>query len=134
MLADWRRHPGLTGGAFATGNTATILARKVVRTYDARNRISTLEFPDNNGNQAWDYTPDGLPESITTYNDGGASSVVNSYLYNKRRLPVSETLQADTYTWTVGYGYTGNGHLASLTYPDSLAVDYAQASRLIYGI
>ena len=105
-----------------------------VRTYDARNRIDTLTFPDNNGNQVWDYTPDGLPESITTYNDGGASSVVNSYLYNKRRLPVSETLQADTYTWTVGYGYSCNGHLASLTYSDSLTVDYAQASRLIYGI
>src|SRR5690606_12839432 len=36
----------------ATGDTATILARKVVRTYDARNRIDTLTFPDNNGNQA----------------------------------------------------------------------------------
>src|SRR5690606_18928566 len=63
---------GLPGGTAcsATGDTATILARKVVRTYDARNRIDTLTFPDNNGNQAWDYTPDGLPESITTYNDG----------------------------------------------------------------
>ncbi|HEX6607376.1 MAG TPA: Ig-like domain-containing protein, partial [Chloroflexia bacterium] len=107
------------------GDTAAILARKAARTYDARNRISTLSFPDLNGNQSWSYTPDGLPASVTTYNDGGASSVVNSYLYNKRRLPVSETQQVDSLTSSVGYGYDVNGHLSALTYPDNLTVAYA---------
>src|SRR5690606_40799769 len=50
------------------GDTATILARKAVRTYDARNRVKTLAFPDLNGNQSWTYTPDGLPETVTTTN------------------------------------------------------------------
>jgi RHS repeat-associated protein len=108
------------------GNTAAILARKAVRTYDARNRIETLAFPDANGNQSWTYTPDGLPDTVTTFNVGGASSVVNSYLYDKRRLLVGET-QSQTGnpdTWSIGYGYSVNGAPASVSYPTGLAVTY----------
>src|SRR5690606_8616092 len=53
-------------GCHGTGNTATINARKVVRTYDGRNRLSTLSFADGQGNQTWTYAPDGLPVSIAT--------------------------------------------------------------------
>jgi hypothetical protein len=38
--------------AFASG-------RGVDRSYDVRNRIKALSFPDGNGNQAWSYWPDG---------------------------------------------------------------------------
>ena len=107
------------------GSTAAINARKAVRTYDARNRIATLTFPDANGNQSWTYTPDGLPASVTTYNDAGASSVTNSYAYNKRRLLVGESQASGSNTWTVGYGYDGNASLSVLVYPDSLTVAYA---------
>ncbi len=113
-----------TSACDANGNTTAILARKAARTYDARNRISTLTFPDANGNQSWSYTPDGLPASVTTYNDAGASTVTNTYAYNKRRLPVSETLQqtANPDTWAVGYGYDGNAGPASLVYPTGLTL------------
>lgn len=107
------------------GNTTAINARKAVRTYDARNRIATLTFPDANGNQSWSYTPDGLPASVTTYNDAGASSVVNTYAYNKRRLLTGESQASGSNTWTVGYGYDGNASLSTLVYPDSLTVSYA---------
>jgi RHS repeat-associated protein len=118
---------GLAAGTAcdAEGDTAAILARKAVRTYDARNRVSSLTFPDGNGNQTWTYTDTGLPETVVTFNDGGLTSVTNSYLYNKRHMPVAETLQADTNTWSAGYGYDANGHLSALTYPDSLTVAYA---------
>ncbi len=62
------------------------------RTYDARNRLKTLIFPDGLGNQTWTYTPDGLAESIVTDN-GGGQIVTNSYTYNRRRLPIGERLQ-----------------------------------------
>lgn len=102
----------------STGNETLIAQRKAVRTYDARNRVTSLSFPDLNGNQSWTYTPDGLPETVTTYNDGGATTVVNSYAYNKRRLPTSESsAQPGWYTFTAGYGYDGNGNLASLNRP-----------------
>lgn len=107
------------------GDTAAILARKAARTYDARNRVATLTFPDANGNQSWTYWPDGQPKTLTTYNDGGSTSVVNSYTYNKRRLLTGESQLSDSNTWSVGYAYTGNGHLSTLTYPDSLSVAYA---------
>jgi hypothetical protein len=45
------------------------------------------------------------------HNDGGASNVVNSYGYNKRRLLVGETqAQSDaSETWSIGYGYSTTG-------------------------
>ncbi|MES9027173.1 hypothetical protein AAHH21_13785 [Stenotrophomonas sp. BSUC-16] len=36
------------------------------RAYDARNRISTLTFPDGNGSQTWSYAADGLPTQVVT--------------------------------------------------------------------
>ncbi|MBN6149308.1 wall-associated protein [Xanthomonas sp. AmX2] len=100
--------------------------RRVDRTYDLRNRLAGLSFPDQNGNQTWRYTPDGLPSEVTTLNDGGASRIVNRYVYNTRRLLTGESIeQPGWYTWGVGYGYDGNGHLASQAYPTGFTVIYA---------
>jgi RHS repeat-associated protein len=115
---------GLPKGT-ACSSTGSGVDRKVTRTYDYRNRVKTLAFPDGNGNQSWDYTPDGLPASVTTYNDGGATSVVNSYVYNHRRLLTREQ-QIGAATRTVDYGYDANAHLDTLAYPaDGLVVAYA---------
>jgi RHS repeat-associated protein len=123
---------GLTGGnyastadcSFASANTS---GRVVNRTYDARNRISTLSFPDGLGNQFWAYEKDGLPASVTTYN--GANNtlpVVNFYSYNKRRLLIGESShQPGWYTWGLGYDYDSIGNLRWQSYPDSLTLDYA---------
>jgi len=108
-------------------DSASVAAnQKVSRTYDARNRISAITFPGSNGTQSWSYTPDGLPSSVTTYNDGGASSVVNGYTYNRRRMLTGESqVQAGGFNWAIGYGYNANGHLSSLVHPSNLTVDYA---------
>lgn len=99
---------------------------RVTRTYDARNRLRTLTFPDGNGSQSWSYTADGLPSQVTTYNDDGLTTAVNAYTYNKRRLLTGESIrQPGLYTWALGYGYDANGHLAVHTYPGDLTVDYA---------
>ncbi|HJR74175.1 MAG TPA: RHS repeat-associated core domain-containing protein [Luteimonas sp.] len=95
------------------------------RTYDARNRLKTLAFPDQNGNQTWTYTPDGLPKKIVTVNSEGDDTAINEYFYNKRRLLTAETLgQPDWYTWRVDYEYNGKGQLAGQEYPNGLYVDY----------
>lgn len=101
--------------------------RRVDRIYDARNRLKTLSFPDGKGNQTWDYTPDGLPSQITTYNSASnGTPVVNTYVYNKRRLMTDESSsQPGWYSWGLGYGYSVNGFLASQTYPNGLAVAYS---------
>lgn len=106
---------------------AATLARKVSRTYDGRNRLTNLRFPDGRGDQDWSYTPDGLPAEVTTFNSSSSgTAVINRYAYNTRRQPKSETVaQPGWYEWTLAYGYDGYGNLASLTYPTGLVVDYA---------
>ncbi len=97
---------------------------KVRRSYDDLNRISDLSFPDGLGNQTWLYTPDGLPETVTTQNAAN-SSAVNLYAYNNLRLIDSERLaQNDGNSWSLGYGYSANGHLSSVRYPSGLSVNY----------
>jgi RHS repeat-associated protein len=101
--------------------------RAVTRTYDPRNRLTHLTFPNGLGNQIWTYEKDNLPSSVTAYNDAGNTApVVTSYTYNKRRLLTGETLaQPGWYSWSVGYAYDGYGHLSTQTYPTGLVVDYA---------
>ncbi|MEL1264111.1 RHS repeat protein [Pseudoxanthomonas putridarboris] len=116
-------------GATQTGtgscNTGDIpVAQRTTRTYDGRNRLTTLNFPDGRGNQSWTYTKDGLPNTISTNNSNGGDVVTNSYGYNKRRLLEAETFGVNGQLWNLAYGYTRNGHLGSHTSP-GLAVDYA---------
>ncbi len=123
---------GLTGGDYANAFDCSYVAantsgRVVNRTYDARNRIATLNFPDGRGNQIWTYANDGLPLSVTTYNDlNNTAPVVNAYTYNKRRLLTGESVsQPGWYTWGIGYTHDALGNVATQTYPTGLAVDYA---------
>ncbi len=125
---------GLNGGGFTSTTDCSLTdawnsGRRINRSYDARNRLKTLTFPDGLGNQAWTYTPDGLPATITTHNslpsiqDG--QQVINAYAYNRRRLMVGESVtQKDWYAWGVGYGYDANASLASQSYYDGSTLSY----------
>jgi YD repeat-containing protein len=108
---------------------ASVADRRVGRSYDARNRLKVLDFPDGRGNQVWTWTADGLPASITTWNSpGGTQPVVNAYHYNQRRLMDGQgdsVSQPGWYAWGLGYGYDRNGALATQRYPTGLIVDYA---------
>lgn len=109
-----------------SGTSPAVAARRVDRSYDARNRLATLSFPDGRGNQSWSYAPDGAVTSITTNNSSGGSQVINRYTYNKRRLLVGESLeQVGRYTWSIGYEFNANGQLSTLTYPGGERVQYA---------
>ncbi|HEL5026875.1 TPA: RHS repeat protein [Stenotrophomonas maltophilia] len=105
-------------------NEAFASGRRINRTYDSHNRLKSLTFPDGQGDQQWDYTPDGNPSQITTINDGTAFS--NLYTYNKRGLITSET-QATVGSdgFTLAYSYDANGTLSGIRYPTGLIVDYA---------
>jgi len=99
--------------------------RRVDRTYDPRNRVTALTFPDSRGNQAWTYTLDGLPSQITTNNTAGGTTVINGYSYNRRRMLTAETMnQVGWYTWGMSYVYDTIGNLASQSYPTGLSVAY----------
>lgn len=100
--------------------------RAVRRSYDARNRLQHLRFPDGRGDQDWTYTPTGQPKTITTSNDGpGQALVVNTYDYNRRGLLIGESSgQPNWYSWGVGYSYHRNGHQQGVRYPTGLYVDF----------
>ncbi len=105
--------------------TAHASGRRVDRLYSVMNRMTTLMFPDQNGNQLWDYTPDGQVLNVHTWNENATTYVYNSYTYNKRRLMTAETAgEAGWYTWGLGYSYNANGHLSAQSYPTGLAITY----------
>lgn len=107
--------PGASGAACVPDrNTAYNSGRRVDRAYDSRNRLSTLSFPDGRGNQSWTYTLDGLPSQITTLNTSAADQVVNTYAYNRLRLPTQETM-INSGTYTHSFGYDASGSPSSIT-------------------
>lgn len=122
---------GLGGAAFPADGTcrrteAIASGRVVEREYDARNRLETLRFPDKRGDQDWVYYPDGLPRQVTTVNVPGAVNPINQYLYNKRRLLITETqLLPAWYSYSIGYTYDALGNIEKLHYPSGMAVDFA---------
>ena len=117
---------GLMDATQCNTNEGYASGRRVDRTYDNRNRLTDLVFPDSNGNQHWTYTADSKPAQVTTLNDAGSTTVVNAYTYNKRRLLTGESIsQPGWYTWSSGNGFDANANLSTLTYPAGLSVDYA---------
>lgn len=113
-------------GCHDTGLIPAIQPSRVARAYNNRNLLTSLSFPDGVGNQGWTYTPDGLPDVVTTYNSTGGSTVTNAYSYNKRRMLVGEAMTRGTGTpWSIGYGYDGNGSASTLVYPSGLTISFA---------
>nr|WP_244981559.1 hypothetical protein [Corallococcus exercitus] len=85
--------------------------RKSVFNYDARNRLVSTTYGDNSPGVTRSYTPDGLP--LTVVSNGATWTTT----YNRRRLPISEVLGYNGQTYTLGWGYSANGHVSQLTYP-----------------
>lgn len=115
----------LVDAASCNRQEAHTSGRRVDRSYDARNRLATVRFPDRNGDQDLSYTADGLKSHVTTLNESGLTAVLNTYQYNKRRLLIAETQTVGGETSkAIGYGYDGLGNLASIRYPSSYWVQY----------
>lgn len=107
-------------------SAARASGRLATRTYDARSRLKTLAFPDNNGSQSWTYTPDGKTASVTTQNQLGAASATSVFEYNRRRLLVGEESRIlNGSTQTLGYAYDSMGDIAGVRYPSGSYVHYA---------
>ncbi len=122
---------GLSASSFNSTNDCQHVAAAgtglaVGRTYDNRNRLTHLTFPDGKGNQIWTYEKDNLPASVTAYNGtGNTAPVVTAYTYNKRRLLTGESLSQSSYTWGIGYEYDSIGNLRWQSYPTGLKLDFA---------
>ncbi len=115
---------GATAACHATGQTTAILSRTAARTYDARNRLLTLTFPDGRGNQTWTYTADGLPNTVVADNDG-SNLITTQYTYNRRRMLTEERMLWNQISWPITYTYNANAHLSAEKYPNGQSVTFA---------
>ena len=124
---DWTASGQRNLNAIDCSDTSSVpTLDRVSRTYDYRNRLQTLTFPDFNGSQSWSYTKDSLPAQVNTVNEGGDATVINTYSYNRRRLLTEETQsQPGLSGVSLTYYYDNNAALASITYPDDTTVSYA---------
>ena len=114
------------GFASTTGGcriASQVASRRADRTYDPRNRVTSLAFPDGLGNTTYTYTSDGLPETQTV--DNGGNTVATTYTYNARRLLKGEAMDWNTIHWFVGYDYDKYGTRSSQRYPDGAIVAFA---------
>ena len=95
-------------------------ARKTTFAYDTRNRLTSTSFGDASAAISRTYTPDSLPETISS------NGTIWTYTYNKRRLNERESLSYGGRAYNIDRAYDANGSLAQLTYPvDNLKVAYS---------
>ena len=94
-------------------------AKKIVTTYDTRNRRGTTTYGDGSPIVGRTYWADGLPMAVVSNGSVWTST------YNRRRLIESENLGYGGVNYNIVRSYDANGSLAQLKYPiDGLAIDY----------
>jgi RHS repeat-associated protein len=94
-------------------------AAKVTFAYDPRNRVTSITYGDGSPSVSRSYTADGKPYVVS------ADGSIWTYTYNNRRLLSQENLLYQSTNFTIKHGFDANGHVASLTYPDSTATTVA---------
>jgi YD repeat-containing protein len=77
----------LTGSATSCDREWVGASDKTVRTYDALNRVTLVNFPDASVDIGTVYTADGLVDTLS------AGDHVWKYTYNRLRLPTNERLE-----------------------------------------
>ncbi len=101
----------------------------VTYTYDSLNRIISISYPDPSDNVNYTYE--------TCINGKGRlcqmsdASGTTSYEYSKRGQTVKETKVIDGITFVIEYGYSPNGNLENIIYPDGRAVEYTYITNRI---
>ncbi len=99
---------------------ASVAAGQMVNfTYDTRNRLWITTYGDGSPGTNRTYTADGLPLQVWTANSSW------TYSYNNRRKLEREVLSFGGVNRSLTWGVDAYGNVASLTYPDDAAVNYA---------
>ncbi len=95
-------------------------AAKTTRTYDAMNRVLTIQPPAGTQSTQYHYTSLGQPDSVVS----GISTWTAAY--NFRGMLTGESLQlTGQNAWGIGYAHDAYGSLSLIHYPDGENVSYA---------
>lgn len=111
------------------GYDQVVSTAKIASAYDPMNRVTSVTYPNGTLATTFTYDPLGKPatalSSTSTASNNNTGMVGWAYGRNKLGLLTAEVLSVDGWSWTLGYGYDGNGNLASVQYPDNTTVAYA---------
>ena len=113
----WRA-AGLNLPSAACDDTSVPAANKVSYSYDTRNRLTATAYGDGSPAITRSYTADGLPQTVTS------NGLTWTTSYNRRRLPVMESLPVNGTTYNLSSAYDANGHLSQITYPNGLVINH----------
>jgi RHS repeat-associated protein len=117
---DWSAHGrGLAGNCANSRAQVITSGAQISRSYDARNRLKTVTYPDLTAGFAYDYWPDG---KLKTADRNGSRW---TYTYNTLGMLESESLSFNGQTRAFTYDYNALGHLRSSTYPGGEVIDHA---------
>ncbi|MBS0211588.1 MAG: RHS repeat-associated core domain-containing protein, partial [Proteobacteria bacterium] len=114
---------GIADASLSCNRSVVPAASQTTRTFDARNRVLTVNVPNSTDDLAYSYYNDGALHTLST--GTGAAAIAWSYAYDLRRLPTIETLSLDGRSRSIGHAYDAYGHEQTLTYPDGLALNTA---------
>jgi RHS repeat-associated protein len=88
------------------------------RSYDTRNRLSSITYANGDPSAAFDWWPTGDVKSQAR------GSNRHAYIYNTRHEIKNETITTDNGSYALKYDYNSLAHLTTFTYPDSTSVTY----------
>jgi len=128
LLAQSSPDTGTTGFTFdAASNVKTKLdARGVLATYtyDALNRVTRIDYPDETVTYAYDACANGIGRLCSLVDRTGSTT----WGYDIRGRVVSKTQTVGALSQTVQYGYNPAGQLASIVTPGGQLVEYGYAN------
>lgn len=111
---------GLAITGTGCGQEQVTTAARTTRTYDAMNRVSTIQPPAGTQSTQYHYTSLGQPNSVVS----GISTWAATYNY--RGMLTGESLElVGQNAWGIGYAHDAYGSVSLIHYPDGENVSYA---------
>ncbi len=114
----WSAHGRALVGDCNNSRNNTLAADRIVRGYDARNRITLVDYPSTTADTDYSYWPDGQIKTASRNNSTW------SYSYNSLGALASEALSFQGQTRSYVHGYDSLGNRSSITYPGGELVHF----------
>lgn len=125
---DWSAKGQTLTSVSACQDSSVSPASQIRRTYDARDRLTKVDYPDATLDEFRSYEADGALATVRR-GSSGTNDILFTYTYNRRRLLTSETVDIDTGLGggasTTDWYYNGLGHVQDMRYLNGPRLSFA---------